>query len=113
MKSFSLVAAAGLLALTISAPAQAKTIQTECQAIFNTADENNDGTLAHGENNPFARSSGSASILAQELTSTVSEDEFMAECGAHVLQKMPANQLAMMFLLVSASAGAINVLSPD
>ena len=108
MKYLIMVAAAAGLLLNTATLVDARTIKSECQAQFEGADKNNDGILTSGEPNPFAKPVEAVSSLSQ-----VSEEEFMAQCGAHVLQTMPANQLAMVFLLVSASAGATSLLSPE
>jgi hypothetical protein len=73
--------------------AHARTIEAECQMLFDKADENDDGALANGEANPFAEPMDGASLLAK-LAATVSEEEFLVACGANVLQHMLSNQLA-------------------
>lgn len=112
MKHLILMAVAGAFLLDLAMPVRAGTIQTECQALFQKADENRDGVLAGGETNPFAKPLGASSSLSQ-IGTAVSEEEFMTQCGASVLQQMPATQLAMMLLLVSASARATDLLAPE
>lgn len=112
MKHLILMAVAGAFLLDLAMPVRAGTIQTECQALFQKADENRDGILAGGETNPFAKPLGASSSLSQ-IGTAVSEEEFMTQCGASVLQQMPATQLAMMLLLVSASARATDLLAPE
>jgi hypothetical protein len=80
-----LILAAGLsgLFLLTASPGHALTIQAECKALFEKADENHDGSLANGEMNPFAEEAVSPLSLL-----SVSEEEFLVECGAHVLQEV-------------------------
>jgi hypothetical protein len=57
--------------------------------LFEKADQNHDGWLASGETNPLAENA-----LSSPSLSSVAEEEFLVECGAQVLQKMPDTRLA-------------------
>jgi hypothetical protein len=97
--------------LVFPAPAQAHTIQAECEVLFDQADRNHDGQLADGESNPLASQAEPMSSLSQPVAA-ITEEQFIAECGAQVLEKMPDSQLAVILLLLSASAWGTQALSP-